>query len=341
VANRGYNQEGLSFESGSSWEGYFFARTSGGPVELRVALQDYFAPPRVLAQTTLTFAGGNWSQLKFKLTPNASTACRGFPADTPPLWCKLGADSGKGDSGHACIQCSGQLAISLLTPSTVVDLDYAYLQPGPWGRYKDLPLNLDAVQWLQKGGYNLIRTGGTYVEADSDEDGDGTRDGYLWKKLRGPAWLRPGGQVENHDGMNGVMTTKGWSMFEAIEMCEAMDITAVITLKSTESYSDLGDLVEYLYAAATTAAPGAGSVPPMGIRRPTTCPGSRSATRSTPKTSPAARWRWRSAPTRSGKAVSCASLAQPTAGTRRSSMRASLGRLRSATGCMWTCTTVV
>ena len=44
------------------------------------------------------------------------------------------------------------------------------------------------------------------------------------------------------------MTTRGWSLFEAIEMCEALDIEAVITLKSTESYTDLGDLVEYLFA---------------------------------------------------------------------------------------------
>ena len=100
-------------------------------------------------------------------------------------------------------------------------------------------------------GYNLIRTGGTYVEADSDEvptDPEDTgRNGFLWKKQRGPPWLRPGGNIMNHDGMNGVMTTRGWSMFEAIAMCEAMEITPVITLKSTETLEDLGDLVEYLY----------------------------------------------------------------------------------------------
>jgi hypothetical protein len=102
-------------------------------------------------------------------------------------------------------------------------------------------------------GYNLIRTGGTYVEADSDEvptdPEDQGRNGFLWKKQRGPPWLRPGGNVENHDGMNGVMTTRGWSMFEAIAMCEAMAITPVITLKSTETLEDLGDLVEYLYGS--------------------------------------------------------------------------------------------
>eukprot|EP01051_Picozoa_sp_SAG22_P017068 SAG22_NODE_2549_length_2457_cov_1.877014_1_plen_392_part_00 len=46
------------------------------------------------------------------------------------------------------------------------------------------------------------------------------------------------------------MTTRGWSLFEAIQMCEAMSIDAVITLKSTETYQDLGDLVEYLFAGS-------------------------------------------------------------------------------------------
>ena len=44
------------------------------------------------------------------------------------------------------------------------------------------------------------------------------------------------------------MTTRGWSTFESIQMCEAMGITPVLTLKSAESYSDLADLVDYLYA---------------------------------------------------------------------------------------------
>lgn len=257
VANRGFNQEGISLSGGKPYEGYVFAR-SQTPLALRVALEDYFSsPPTVLAESVLEFAGGNWTQMVFNLTPSADTSCRGFPADTPPLNCKLGNMSGKGDSAHACLQCSGQLSITVETVGVTLDLDYAFLQAGEWGRFKGLPLNKDSVTWLQRGGYSMIRTGGTYVEADSDEwpdpknpgvpTGNHVRNGYLWKKQRGPPWLRPG-TVWNHDGMNGVMTTRGWSMFEAIEMCEKMGIEAVITLNSNETYGDLGDLVEYLYA---------------------------------------------------------------------------------------------
>ena len=38
-------------------------------------------------------------------------------------------------------------------------------------------------------------------------------------------------------GMNGVMTTRGWSMFEAIEMCEKMGI-------EVQSEKDHADIIE-------------------------------------------------------------------------------------------------
>jgi hypothetical protein len=109
-----------------------------------------FGTGTTLAETKLTFQGGNWTQLNFTVTPTAGTTCRGFPADTPPLWCKLGANSNKGDAAHACVQCSGQLAIYLETADATVDLDYAFFQPGSWGRYKELPVNLESVEWLQR-----------------------------------------------------------------------------------------------------------------------------------------------------------------------------------------------
>ena len=254
VANRGFNQEGLSFSSGvgKPYEGYFFAR-SDKPLTLRVALEDYFASPATeLASQTISFAGGNWTQLNFSLSPRAGSSCRGFPADTPPLDCKLGANSHKGDSGHACLQCSGQFTIALMTQGATVDLDYAFLQAGEWGRFKGLPLNLDSVTWLQRGGYSTIRTGGTYVEADYDEktDPEGATPGYLWKKLRGPPWLRPGAIRTRGGAAKGIMETRGWAIFEAIAMCNAMEIEPVITLHSSESYEDLGDLVDYLFAPA-------------------------------------------------------------------------------------------
>ena len=71
------------------------------------------------------------------------------------LWrrCKLGASSNRGDDGHACVQCSGQLSIYLETAHATVDLDYVYFQPGSWGRFKELPVNLASVEWLQRTNY--------------------------------------------------------------------------------------------------------------------------------------------------------------------------------------------
>lgn len=50
-----------------------------------------------------------------------------------------------------------------------------------------------------------------------------------------------------------MLVTRGWGMFEAIEMCEAMGIEPIVTLNSNETQGDLGDLVEYLFA--TTESP--------------------------------------------------------------------------------------
>ena len=53
--------------------------------------------------------------------------------------------------------------------------------------------------------------------------------------------------------MNGDIETRGWGIFEALQMCEAMGIQAVITLRSTESYQDLADLISYLFAPVSSA----------------------------------------------------------------------------------------
>ena len=44
----------------------------------------------------------------------------------------------------------------------------------------------------------------------------------------------------------GDLTTRGWGPFESIDMANAMGIEPIITLHSSESYSDLGDLVGYV-----------------------------------------------------------------------------------------------
>jgi hypothetical protein len=198
VANRGFKRQGLVLRAGKRYEGSLFVRPvalgpshgsagsgggtgsggGGGGGTLVITLEDYFSAERaVLATTKLPLppapasGRGEWVQLSFNLTVAASAAptpCRPFPFDTPPLNCKGGAGDPAGHSGHACVQCGGQLVASLHAPGAV-DLDFAELHPGEWGRYKGLPVKRDSVEWLQRAGIDSIRTGGTYVKADTDQ----------------------------------------------------------------------------------------------------------------------------------------------------------------------------
>ena len=39
--------------------------------------------------------------------------------------------------GHVCVRCGGKLSITLVDEG-VAWIDYVFLQPGPWGRFKGL-----------------------------------------------------------------------------------------------------------------------------------------------------------------------------------------------------------
>ncbi len=62
------------------------------------------------------------------------------------------------------MQCSGQLVIYLETADATVDFDYAYFQPGSWGRYKELPVNLESVEWLQRMNQAELTDSFAYLE---------------------------------------------------------------------------------------------------------------------------------------------------------------------------------
>jgi len=147
VDNRGFNREGLSLRPGRHYEGYFYAR-SAAPASLLISLQAFFgagtapapaehaAPAQLVASEVELPGGGNWSRVDFNLTVPAGAAvapCRSFPAETQPLACHV-ACKGAARCAHACVQCPGQLAIALVA-GAAVDLDYAVLMPGEWGRY--------------------------------------------------------------------------------------------------------------------------------------------------------------------------------------------------------------
>ena len=126
AVNRGFHQEGLFLEKGNDYVGYLFARlgSSGStstpahpattatvatpPVNVYVGLRDYFTGRTIAQQQFTVAATDEWQQLNFSLTPGGSSTCVDFPYGQPPLNCPAGLE---GRPGHACWQCSGELAV--------------------------------------------------------------------------------------------------------------------------------------------------------------------------------------------------------------------------------------
>ncbi|CAK0843450.1 unnamed protein product [Prorocentrum cordatum] len=57
-----------------------------------------------------------------------------------------------------------------------VAVDFAFLQPGAWGRFAGLPVRGDAARLLQAVGVGALRLGGSTCNVD----------GWRWKSMRGP-----------------------------------------------------------------------------------------------------------------------------------------------------------
>ena len=119
VANRGLGNEGLYFQKGLPYEGYFFAY-SDKPVEFEVRImggddmKDILAVQRIAHSPPL---GGNtppdskanpgWVQHKFVLTPHEGTECVGIaPGSDPTVHC-----TNNPGTAHICVKCGGQVRI--------------------------------------------------------------------------------------------------------------------------------------------------------------------------------------------------------------------------------------
>eukprot|EP01047_Picozoa_sp_COSAG01_P044047 COSAG01_NODE_3954_length_5498_cov_5.490646_2_plen_412_part_00 len=254
MVNRGLGMEGLYFVQARPYEGYLFVR-SDAKGELAVAIERWEGDgtTTVLAEQTLHYNGApEWQQLNFSLTPSAACECEGITpggaeARQANVTCVInGTYSGQmpaslsDATAHVCVRCAGQFVVQKTTVGTV-HVDFVYLAPGAWGRYKGLPVLRRGVEWLQKMGTSLFRMGGSFSGGSF----------YHWKKWRGQPWTRPSATAEwGHDFL------AGWGPFEMVDMTNAMQIPGVITTYSVGgdvTPDDFGDLVEYSFGDITTA----------------------------------------------------------------------------------------
>ena len=106
IENQGLNRWGMNFVHGKNYDGYVWARAEAA-TKFFVALESTDGAT-VYAEKSLELKAGDWQRLDFKLAPKASDQ-------------------------------AGRFAIKLKQPGSIT-VGYAFLQPGSWGRCKNLPV---------------------------------------------------------------------------------------------------------------------------------------------------------------------------------------------------------
>ncbi|MGH7969507.1 MAG: alpha-L-arabinofuranosidase C-terminal domain-containing protein, partial [Limisphaerales bacterium] len=124
---------------------------------------------------------------------------------------------------------AGRFAIKLKQPGTL-NVGYALLQPGNWGRFKGLPVRKDVALGLINQGVTVLRLGGCMANAAE----------YRWKKMIGPRAERP-----PYEGWWHPHSSNGWAIFDFLNFCEAAGFLAVPDLNCNESPQDMADFIEY------------------------------------------------------------------------------------------------
>lgn len=202
IENRGLNRQGMCFQAGKAYDGYLWARVKE-PTELWLSMEDAEGTRRVAEAAMHATGGDEWQRLAFELTPDA------------PI-----------EGGRFCV--------SLRKPGKVA-LGYIFLQPGEWGRFRNLPDRKDVVQGLIEQKLTVLRYGGSMINHPE----------YRWKKMIGPRDQRP-----PYQGAWYRYSTNGWGIADFLNLCEAAGFLAIPAFNMGESPQDMADFMEYVNGPA-------------------------------------------------------------------------------------------
>jgi hypothetical protein len=243
--NRGIGGEGLSLVANKpySFRAFIWQQET---TKMFAELRD-FTTNETLARQEFDIKGtgpawgATWGHYNFSLTPSRGTTCEGIaPGSDPTIDC-LGSKGG----AHPCVRCGGELVVGIVGGEpggsrSSIHMGYVSLMPGAWGllsnkQGKPLPVLKSAADIMTSMGIKIMRSGGSVSQS------------MRWKDWRGPEWNRPSNQQ-----VWGKSLLAGWGPFEVVDMCNALDITPVITLAyDTNDAFDWADLVEYAWGDAT------------------------------------------------------------------------------------------
>jgi len=208
IYNSGLNKQGINLIAGKPYDGILRVKARAATT-IYLSLRD--EQGKVLAESPYQLKGdGSFEKIAFELTPSAETS-------------------------------KGAFGITLKNPGEI-ELGFAFLQPGVWGRVDGFPIRKQFVDALKKQGIQTIRYNGSMVDIGADTYM------YRWKKMIGPVDER---RVCYRNGFNPYATHS----FGVIEMCqfaETVGARAMIGLSMDETYEDIRDFVEYVNGPVTT-----------------------------------------------------------------------------------------
>lgn len=208
ITNHGLYRMGIHLEAGKPYDGVLRVK-SDKPVTIYVSLRD--EQGKALAEKPYQISGnGTYEKINFELTPNATAL-------------------------------EGSFGISLKAPGHV-ELGYAFLQPGEWGRVNGYPLRKTFVDALKKQGITAIRYNGSMVDVGADTYN------YRWKKMIGPIDER---RVTYRSGFS-PYATHSFAFIEMLQLAEAIGAECIIGMSMDETSEDIRDFVEYVNGDVTT-----------------------------------------------------------------------------------------
>ncbi|WP_161604741.1 family 16 glycoside hydrolase [Roseiconus nitratireducens] len=205
VANRGLNRWGMTFRQAKPYQGYVWLRSESSTA-VSVSLENSDGTRRLATQRLSVDAPEGWERYELALTPSDEVL-------------------------------DGRVVIRLEQPGQL-DLGHAFLQPGPWGRFKDLPVRRDIVEGLLDQGVTALRYGGSMVDNPPD---------YRWKNMIGPRDRR-----EPYDGHWYDESTNGWGILDFLDLCDAAGFLGIPCFSIDETPADMADFLEYAGGGADT-----------------------------------------------------------------------------------------
>ncbi len=170
---------------------------------------------------------------KFGYRSKAAMASKPWPrpGSAPPTadWSRL--DFSLTPAGHGA---AGDLSSNSSSPAAWRS-GHAFLQPGSWGRFKNLPVRRDVAEALVDQGITVLRYGGSMVNHPE----------YRWKKMIGPRDRRP-----PYHGLWYPYSSNGWGIVDFIDFCEAAGFRCIPAFNMDETPQDMADFVEYVNGPA-------------------------------------------------------------------------------------------